>query len=191
MQSIFPQKTAALLAALLGVALLATPAAAASSYKDREGKIQVGAGIGMSASPFDLTGGIEAQFFPANSVSIGPRLSFIPAERGPADSINEDIYLVMLDLRFHPDMGKKLERFKPFIGIGGGLSFIDYSVPGFGSDVDIAPAIEFGGGANYFIADSVSLGTQAHLVLPFGSGFRTVEEDVVLEWQIIHFDFIF
>ncbi|MCB0219864.1 MAG: hypothetical protein KDH09_09240 [Chrysiogenetes bacterium] len=180
-------------ALVLGALALSVPgtAAAASSYKNREGKIQVGAGIGMSASPFDLTGGIEAQFFPANSVSIGPRLSFIPAERGPADSFNEDIYLLMLDLRFHPPMGEKLSRLKPFIGIGAGISFIDYSLPVFGSHVDISPAVEFGAGLNYFVADTVSLGTQAHVILPLGSSYRGVEEDAVLEWQIVHFDFLF
>ena len=158
-------------ALLVGALLLSIPgsAAAASSYKNREGKIQVGAGIGMSASPFDLTGGIEAHFFPADSVSIGPRLSFIPAERGPADIFNEDIYLLMLDLRFHPPLGAKLSRLKPFIGIGAGLSFIDYSVPPI-SNVDISPAVEFGAGLNYFMTDTVSVGTQAHFIVPFGSG---------------------
>ena len=177
---------------LVGAFLFLAPdnAAAASSYKNRKNKIQVGAGIGMSASPFDLTGGIEAHFFPADVVSIGPRLSFIPAERGPGDTFNEDIYLLMLDLRFHPDMGSKLSRLKPFVGIGAGLGFIDYSVPPF-SKTDISPAVEFGAGLNYFVADTVSMGTQAHLVLPLGSSYRGVEEDAVLEWQIVHFDFIF
>lgn len=185
----FPLKISAALAVLLSLAMVAAPAAAESSYKNREGKIQVGAGVGMSVSPLDVVTGIEAQFFPADSVSIGPRLSFIPAQRMNG-TVDETIFLMMLDLRFHPDLGGKNNRFKPYVGIGGGLSFIDYDA-GPVDDLDISPTIEFGVGADYFIADNVALGTQAHMVLPIDSDFGVLDEDVLLEWQVIRFNFIF
>ena len=51
--------------------------------------------------------------------------------------------------------------------------------------------IEFGAGVNMFLADNFSVGTQAHLVLPLNADAGWVDENAFVEWQIVHFDFVF
>jgi len=155
----------------LVLAAQAAPAAAAS-YKDRQGGFGAQFGLGFDVfggdAGFSMAGAAEA--FLTKEVSLVPRFT-IDIHDGA------NIYTITGDLRYTLDL-QGAERLQPFAEIGAGVAFLDADAA---NANETAFQFEFGGGANYYVADNVALGTEMLFTFPIDMW----TEDFLWQWQVV------
>lgn len=159
--------------------------AAAQDFSYREGRFQLGGGLGFAASVFGDTGfhfGADMRYYITDNISIAPRMSFSFHNRFGFDWT---VFSFMADALYHFDIkaaSPALRKLVPFVGFGMGVDAI------FGDgDDEAAFALEIPVGAEYYILPKLSLGTQMNFNFPvhrFGDNF-------FFQWQVATVRYIF
>lgn len=151
------------------------PLSASANFEWRRERYLAGAGFGFTSGPSSLSLNGEISYFFTDNISITPRFSL---------GIDDDftLFLFMADLRYTFDIrNHTLQNFKPFVGFGAGLAFIDVDLGARGNDSEAAFAFEIPFGFDYFFDDRFSLGTQMEMVIPVD----LFDDNFIFQWLVI------
>ena len=175
-------KTTSLAVSLGALLCLGLPSnAQAGDYRLRSGSFQVGGSLGFTASIADQTAfalGAEFAYYITDAISIRPRFSF---------NFDNDffLFLAMADARYTFDIkNPKVERLKPFVGLGVGAGVIDADGP---DNTDAAFVFGLPTGVEYFITQGFSLGTEFDFLFPVGFG----DDHFFFQWQVVTARYLF
>ena len=171
---------------LIVASVLAVSAPAASAeaqgYANRDGRFQIGGGLGGVFSVFGdeaFSLGFDARYYFTQNISISPRLAF------GFDSAYT-MFFFLVDAFYHLDIksaNEALRKLVPFFGFGMGVDVIKPDRV----DARAAFTIEFPFGVEYYLLDQFSLGTKMIFNIPvhqFGDNF-------FFQWQVITARYLF
>ncbi len=168
------------LAIALGIALSSPATTQAQPYHHRARKFQVGLGGGFIADPGGGSFGFDFSYYFINLIAISPRFS-------AAFANNKNFFNLMVDARFTfelTDVPSALRPLKPFVGGGIGLVIADFE----GVDVKAAFSPEVIFGAEYFVNNEISLGTQMNFFWLVDDVF---DESFVFQWHLLTVRYLF
>jgi hypothetical protein len=154
---------------------------AAPYQRPRLGAFSAHGGVGFTASPETFLFAMGADYFITSELSIGPLLQF-----GFEDDWS--IFAPSLNVRwtFDLDLADPWNRLKPFAEGGIGGCYMHHKRTG--DDEEWGFLINFGGGLEYYVTDTLALGTE--MLFNFLPG-EVQGQDFFFSWQVLTVRFLF
>ena len=152
----------------------------ARAYANRDGRFQIGTGLGFTVDPTTFALGAEGAYYFTPNISINPRIAF-----GFGDDF---LFMIMADGRYTFDISHaKLLDLKPFAGFGLGVVIGDPEGP---DDTDVAFAFEIPVGFDYYLSNynpNISLGTEMQFMIPID----LFDDNFMFQWLLVTFKYLF